>query len=1321
MPNSGGGTFNTTGTIDVAAGQTFYIDARLAFTIQGGIILNSGTMIDGIDPNYGCECGSGGLAAEGGSETGNPIEAWEANASFGGTGSGAFTLEGYTGATIAGDIAAGYTVIIDGGAPEGGARYTTSGDVTNHGTLELTDRATSGVSEALLDIPSGSTLTNEGTIISDPGADGTGTRILEGDVTNDGTLDVNFPLKSNGDNFGVASFTNTGQFTNAGTVSIASGQSYSVIGSYLQTSGTTVLGGAGAAIAPTTGMLLQGGTLSGSGTVNGNLTNDGGISPSPSPATLTVAGNYTQPSTGLLSLTNTATGSDRLNVTGTASLGGTVQVTTAPGFAPALGSTYEVLTAASVSGTFATAADAGIYAVSYNPSNVTLTTIASPGSPSPAVLSIGSATVEAPVLGAASATFTVTLSAALATPVTVAFATADGTGVAGTDYQATSGKLTLSPGVTEQSVTVHAIGGIFGPAKTFFVDLSSPSGAVLGVARGTGTITHQPSSVGGDVSPSTGGRGGTVTVTIQGKGLYGSPRVALTATGQPDIVATAVSVAADGSSVIATFDLTGAPLGVRTVGVTEPGATGSEALTGAFTIVPGLAPEISAQIVGEPAIGPGATWYGELVYQNVGNTNAYGTLVEVSGFPEGTDVKLGDGSDLPLAMDADHQREITFGIPQIGALASGAVPLSFVAQGASGSTVNLQVHVVQTSPDPRAGPDPSVSVTPTFTTLTADEIAGTLNVVWSGGSDQVSFDITPAPAPADGMPHFTLKTSGSAQTFTAILPPAPAPAPFGASCGGVAALAGAAAERPAGSVAPVSACALPVFAAARRTLTGEPTATAAGGGDGVKVTEVDPKGALDKINDALNLWDKWQAASVLKQLTACLAAKGYISGDGHGPGLLGTDSQQDVLDTNANAVPAAAALTLAADFVKLNPVAGALAGQAGAALQEAADSAWGQQLQQLTTDNTYGPPYPFKLGLAGADAASTLRNAFKICPPAPPPACKKLGATVSDGRFAHDSGDCGSSPPPPPDPPPFPIQIRSSHDPNAIIGPSGAGAAHWVRGASTLPFTYTTLFQNEASATAPAYQVLITDRLDPTRLNLATLSLGPIRFGTHAIAPPAGIQAWSTQVDLRPGKDELVDVSASLDRATGVLSWNFATIDAATGQPLTDPFNGFLPPDTAPPAGDGSVSFSVVPKAALKTATKIENAAAIVFDKNAPILTPTWVNTVDLSHPTSAVVRVRPGLATVKEFVKQRIKRHRAASLLAYWRGVDRYSGVAAFDVYVAAGRGRFTKVISATPQLHGTFVCVPGRSYRFYTVAHSAVGNPQIGHGRPSKAVRCG
>src|SRR5262249_46114318 len=92
--------------------------------------------------------------------------------------------------------------------------------------------------------------------------------------------------------------------------------------------------------------------------------------------------------------------------------------------------------------------------------------------------------------GTTAATFTVSLSAPTDQTVTVNYSTADGTAVAGSDYEAASGTLTFDPGQTSQTVTVSVLGDTLSEAsETFTLNLSSPTNATLIQAQGTTTIS----------------------------------------------------------------------------------------------------------------------------------------------------------------------------------------------------------------------------------------------------------------------------------------------------------------------------------------------------------------------------------------------------------------------------------------------------------------------------------------------------------------------------------------------------------------------------------------------------------------------------------------------------------------------------------------------------------------------------------------------------------------------------------------------------------------------------------------------------------------
>src|SRR6185437_16249887 len=77
---------------------------------------------------------------------------------------------------------------------------------------------------------------------------------------------------------------------------------------------------------------------------------------------------------------------------------------------------------------------------------------------SPPSLSINNVSLTEGTGGTTNSIFTVTLSVASARTISVNFATANGTALAGSDYTATNGVLTFNPGQTTQTVSVSVIG-----------------------------------------------------------------------------------------------------------------------------------------------------------------------------------------------------------------------------------------------------------------------------------------------------------------------------------------------------------------------------------------------------------------------------------------------------------------------------------------------------------------------------------------------------------------------------------------------------------------------------------------------------------------------------------------------------------------------------------------------------------------------------------------------------------------------------------------------------------------------------------------------
>jgi hypothetical protein len=106
-------------------------------------------------------------------------------------------------------------------------------------------------------------------------------------------------------------------------------------------------------------------------------------------------------------------------------------------------------------------------------------------------LSIANITVNEGNSGTSNAILTVSLSSATTEPITVNYATSNGTAIAGSDYTATSGTLTFAPGATSQTIAIPVIGDTLSENdETFFVNLSNPSNGAIVDNFATVTITN---------------------------------------------------------------------------------------------------------------------------------------------------------------------------------------------------------------------------------------------------------------------------------------------------------------------------------------------------------------------------------------------------------------------------------------------------------------------------------------------------------------------------------------------------------------------------------------------------------------------------------------------------------------------------------------------------------------------------------------------------------------------------------------------------------------------------------------------------------------
>ncbi len=205
---------------------------------------------------------------------------------------------------------------------------------------------------------------------------GNGLNLNSGGFHNLGTsaiLTLNAGLRDgNGSANGTADFYNEATVDKLGTGAFGVQQFSSVVnvGLIKASAGTLVFdtvslqGGelrlVGGNIGGTGTIILDGGMLTGAGSITQNVANNfGTLAPGGTGATGTIAigGNYIQSSTGTLAVELTGTGAgqfDTLSVTGSAVVGGTLDIALLGGFTPANGNQFRILQSSANPGSFST-------------------------------------------------------------------------------------------------------------------------------------------------------------------------------------------------------------------------------------------------------------------------------------------------------------------------------------------------------------------------------------------------------------------------------------------------------------------------------------------------------------------------------------------------------------------------------------------------------------------------------------------------------------------------------------------------------------------------------------------------------------------------------------------------------------------------------------------------------------------------------------------------------------------------------------------------------------------------------------------------------
>jgi|GEM_PF-1710728 len=283
-------------------------------------------------------------------------------------------------------------------------------------------------------------------------------------------------------------------------------------------------------------------------------------------------------------------------------------------------------------------------------------------------------------------------------------------------------------------------------------------------------------------------------------------------------------------------------------------------------------------------------------------------------------------------------------------------------------------------------------------------------------------------------------------------------------------------------------------------------------------------------------------------------------------------------------------------------------------------------------------------------------------------------------------------------------------DPNDIIGPEGYGEEGWIASRSVLD--YMIRFENAADASAPAQKVIITQQLDDD-LDWRTFRIDDFGFGDQIINLDGRSAFYQARLDYTadPTRGYFLDVSASVDVTTGIVTWTMTTIDPATGDLPQEASIGFLPVnDTVydpndhdvvlvqgTGRGEGYVTYTVRAKSASPTGTVVDAEARIIFDTEAPIDTPAIAHTLDAGVPTSQVISFANSTTTDGEFLVQ-------------WGGEDDAagSGLRDFSVYVSIDGGDFEIWLPDTTLTEAIYLGSEGHTYRFFSTVRDWAGNEE-------------
>lgn len=267
--------------------------------------------------------------------------------------------------------------------------------------------------------------------------------------------------------------------------------------------------------------------------------------------------------------------------------------------------------------------------------------------------------------------------------------------------------------------------------------------------------------------------------------------------------------------------------------------------------------------------------------------------------------------------------------------------------------------------------------------------------------------------------------------------------------------------------------------------------------------------------------------------------------------------------------------------------------------------------------------------------------------------------------------------------------IGNAWDPNDKIGPGTGSFNHYTNDEN--PFVYSIRFENDSAAAFPAQTIRIYDTLDVSKFDLNTFSFTSVTLGKKTLSLN-DTKCFFGDIDFSAEYGVNARVTGQLDTSTGVISWILNTIDPLTNQITTNISAGFLPPDSLSPYGQGNVNFIVNLLPSVTNGDSVQNRATIIFDFNAPILTPIWQSSIDTIKPQSILSASTP--VTTDD------------SVLVTWAGSDVFSEIRSYTLYFSTDGITYIPWLTNTSATSAYFYTNLDTTYYFYSLAKDSAGN---------------